>query len=306
MKKILITISVALVIIVAAVVFKNVYSCEIPIGNRGIRAALEEGDLDLLFIGSSTFRSNLDIHELDDAFDERTYIISYGGNQYVATDIQYDEIRDRSDSTYKLMVFELDPLMLTEEVKLSDSRVIWDLSFEGKKALWDKLKTSGNADLSVMYEYFVTSGMDDLITYPVTERFYSTRYYKGAKTDDTPSSGKDFLENEEFDISDSMLIQAQADAVREVIEKCRRDGQNFIFLECPHYYRLENDPVYGEYHKYFMELMAEYNAPYILAHDVDFDNHNPDYFEDMSHMSGEGRRVYTEKLIQLISGQDLK
>ena len=134
MKKILITLSAALIIICAAVAFKNVYSCEIPIGNRGIRAAIMEGDLDILLIGSSTFRSNLDIHELDKAFDNRAYIISYGGNQYAATDIQYDEIKKRSDNDHKLMVFELDPLMLTEEVKLSDSRVIWDLSFEGKKA----------------------------------------------------------------------------------------------------------------------------------------------------------------------------
>lgn len=199
------------------------------------------------------------------------------------------------------MVFELDPLMLTEEVKLSDSRVIWDLTFEGKKALWDKLKKAQNTDFSIMYEYFVTSGMDDLITYPITERFYSTRYYKGAKTDDTPSSGQDFLENEKFDISDSVLVEAQADAVKEVIEKCKRDGQDFIFIECPHYYRLEDDPVYQEYHNYFLKLMAEYDAPYILAHDVDFDNHNPDYFEDMSHMSGEGRRIYTKELIKQLS-----
>lgn len=301
MKKIIITALSALIIIIAATAFKNVYSCEIPIGNRGIRAAINEGDLDILLIGSSTFRSNLDIHELDEAYDDRTYIISYGGNQYVATDIQYDEIKKRSDNKYELMVFELDPLMLTEEVKLSDSRVIWDLSMDGKIALWDKLKNAGNADFSIMYEYFVTSGMDDLITYPVTERFYSTRYYKGAKTDDTPSSGRDFLENEEFDISDSELIEAQADAVRDVIEKCRRDGQDFVFLECPHYHRLEDDPVYQEYHKYFLELMSEYDAPYILAHDVDFDNHNPDYFEDMSHMSGEGRHVYTKELIKHLS-----
>ena len=155
-----------------------------------------------------------------------------------------------------------------------------------------------------MYEYFVTSGMDDLITYPVTERFYSTRYYKGAKTDDTPSSGKEFLENEEFDISDSVLIEAQADAVKEVIEKCRRDGQDFIFLECPHYYRLEDDPKYREYHDYFLKMMDDLDAPYILAHDVDFDNRNPDYYEDMSHMSGEGRRVYTKELIKHLPVSD--
>lgn len=302
MKKIIITLISALVVIISAVMFKNLYSCNIPIGNRGIRAALNEGELDALFIGSSTFRSNLDMHELDKAYDNRAYIISYGGNQYTATSIQYDEIRKRAAHECKLMVFEFDPLMLTEDVKLSDSRVIWDLSFDGKVALWNKLKDAGNDELSIMYEYFVTSGMDDLITYPVTERFYSTRYYKGAKTDETPSSGIDFLENEEFDISDSVIVNAQVESVKEIIEKCRRDGQDFIFLECPHYYRLEDDPVYAEYHKYFVDLINEYNAKCIYAHDVDFDNHNPDYYEDMGHFSAAGRRVYTQKLIEMLKG----
>lgn len=300
MKKTVLTLQTAAVIILAAVAFKNVYSCKIPIGNRGIRAAINEGDLDVLFIGSSTFRSNLDIHELDKAYDGRDFIISYGGNQYTATSVQYDEIRKRSSNSYDLMVFELDPLMLTEEVKLSDSRVIWDLSFAGKKALWSKLKTGGNTNNSIMFEYFVTSGMDDLVTYPLTERFYSTRYYKGAKTDDTPFPGKEFLENEEFDISDSVLIKAQEESVIEIIEKCRRDGQDFIFLECPHYYRLSEDPVYKEYHGYFTDLMVKYDVDYILAGDIDFDDHNPDYFEDMSHMSGMGRKKYTKELVKYL------
>lgn len=302
MRKIIITLITALVVIFAAVTFKNLYSCNIPIGNRGIRAALKEGELDALFIGSSTFRSNLDMHELDEACNDRAYIISYGGNQYTATSIQYDEIRKRATHSCRLMIFELDPLMLTEDVRLSDSRVIWDLSFEGKLALWNKLKAAGNDDLSIMYEYFVTSGMDDLITYPVTERFYSTRYYKGAKTDETPSSGLDFLENEEFDISDSVPVNAQLESVKEIIEKCRRDGQDFIFLECPHYYRLEDDPKYAEYHDFFADFMEEYDVRCIYAHDVDFDNHNPEYYEDMGHFSAIGRHVYTQELIKVLKG----
>ena len=59
-----------------------------------------------------------------------------------------------------------------------------------------------------------------------------------------------------------------------------------------------------KYHEYFLKLMAVYDAPYILAHDVDFDNHNPDYFEDMSHMSGEGRRMYTKELIKHLPVSD--
>ena len=181
MKKAIATVAAAVLIILAAVVFKNVYSCEMPIKNRGIGDAIRTGDLDVLLIGSSTFRSNVDMPSMDDAFDGRVYDISYGGNQLVATAIQYDEIRRRSPHEYGLMVFELGPMMLTQDVALSDSRVIWDLSWEGKKELWQSMADAGNTTGAMMYEYFVTSGMDDLITFPLTEPFYATRYYKGAK-----------------------------------------------------------------------------------------------------------------------------
>ncbi|HAG68616.1 MAG TPA: hypothetical protein DCL38_01425 [Lachnospiraceae bacterium] len=277
---------------------------DIPIGNRGIRAAINAGDLDILFIGSSTFRCNIDMPTMDEAYDGRVYDISYGGNQLVAASIQYDEIKSRSANKYDLIVFELNPMMLTEKVALSDSRVIWDLSWDGKKKLWEKLSSSGNTDSSVLYEYFVTSGMDDLFTYPVTEPFYSTRYYKGAKTDETPSPGPEVLENAEFDISGETLVPAQEEAVIELLEKCRRDGQAFIFLECPHYYRLQEDPTYQKYLDYYLDLLDRNNAACILAGDVSFDDHEAAYFEDMNHMSAEGRRLYTKKLIKLLKGPE--
>ncbi len=300
MKKVLITLAAALLVIVSAVAFKNAYSCEMPIKNRGIRDAIHSGDLDVLFIGSSTFRSNIDMPTMDGAFDGRVYDISYGGNQLVATAVQYDEIRSRSDNSYGLIVFELGPLMLTEDVALSDSRVIWDLTWRGKNALWRSMYEAGNTDLSMFYEYYVTSGMDDLITFPVTEPFYATRYYKGAKTDESISPGKDRLESEKFDISDKVLVKAQADAVNDIIEECRRDGQDFIFVESPCYYRLQEDPVYQKYRKEFLKILDDSKADYILASDVDFDTHDPDFFEDMNHMSVEGRRVYTSELVDLL------
>ena len=298
MKKIIITITIALAITASVVICKNLFSYKIPVGNRGIQGATNSGDIDRLFIGSSTFRSNLDIDILDKTFDGRDYIIAYGGNQLMAFPIQYDEIISRSDNKYDLMVFELDPLMLTEEVKLSDSRVVFDLSWNGKKALWDKLSQSENTDFSVFYEYFVTSGLDDIFTYPLTEPFYSTRYYKGAKTGDTPSSGRDFLENEKFDISDAKIDPIQEKAVYELIEKCRANGQDILFLESPHYHRLSDDPVYKRYLKYYTDILDANNVRYILAEDVEFDDSEPEYFEDMGHMSGNGRRTYTESLIK--------
>ena len=297
MKKVILTLIAALLVTAAAVGFKNVYSCEMPIRNRGINDAIKTGDLDVLFIGSSTFRANVDMPMMDKEYDGRAYDISYGGNQLVATSIQYDEIKRRSDHRYGLMVFELGPMMLTQEVALSDSRVIWDLSFEGKRELWESMYDAGNTDFPMMYEYFITSGMDDLITFPVTEPFYGTRYYKGAKTDETPSPGQDVLEREEFDISDKTLVEAQAEAVVNIIRKCREDGQEFLFLESPCYYRLQEDPTFKKYREEYIKLLDENSAPYILASDVDFDSKNAEFFEDMNHMSAKGRREYTAKLI---------
>ncbi|MCR5748045.1 MAG: hypothetical protein K6G03_10090 [Lachnospiraceae bacterium] len=298
MKKIIITVAAALCVIITAIILKNVYSCMIPVSNRGIRDAIETGDLDVLFIGSSTFRANVDMPIMDEAYGGRVYDISYGGNELAANVIQYDELKKRSGNEYKLMVFEMGPMMLTQEVSLSDSRVIWDLSWEGKKQLWEIMKKAGNTDLSIMYEYFVTSGMDDLITYPVTEPFYATRYYKGAKTGESLSPGFEALENEKFDISKEKLVQAQADAVTDIIERCKKDGQAFVFIESPCYHRLMEDPSYIKHRDIFTELLEKNEAPYILASDIDFDTFEPSYFEDMNHMSSEGRRVYTKELIK--------
>ena len=152
----------------------------------------------------------------------------------------------------------------------------------------------------MFYEYFVTSGLDDIFTYPLTEPFYSTRYKKGAKTGDTPSSGRDFLENEKFDISEAVIDPIQERAVRQLIEKCRANGQDICFLESPHYHRLSDDPVYKLYLQYFKDMLDEYGVRYILATDVPFDASEPEYFEDMGHMSGAGRRTYTEELVKVL------
>ncbi len=297
MKRTIVTLLIAIGIIVAIIFLKNTYSCEIPIGSRGIKAAIDSGDLEFLFIGSSSFRSNIDMKIMDEEYQGKAFIIAYGGNQIVSSQIQYEEICSRSDNSYEQIIFELDPLMLTEDVDISDSRIIWDLSWSGKRELWSQFQESKNADLSTMYEYFVTTGMDDLITYPITNRIYKARYYKGAKTGETLSSGKEYLEKEPFDLSDKMINASQEKALRELIQQCKNNNQKIIFLESPHYYRLFDDPVYQKYREVFCQILQEEEIPFILSDMVEFDQHNPDYFEDMGHMSTAGREEYTKNLI---------
>ncbi len=300
MKHTIATLLIAIGIIVTIIFVKNTYSCEIPIGSRGIKAAIDSGDLELLFIGSSSFRSNIDMKIIDEKYQGKAFIIAYGGNQIVSSQIEYEEVCNRSDHQYEQMIFELDPLMLTEDVDLSDSRIIWDLSWSGKQKLWSRLQESENTDLSTMYEYFITSGMDDLITYPITNPIYKARYYKGAKTEEVSSPGKDYLESEPFDLSHKVMNHSQEKALRELIEQCKNNHQPVIFLESPHYHRLFNDPVYQEYREAFCQILSEYEIPFILSDMVEFDQYNPDYFEDMGHMSSIGREVYTKDLIKIL------
>ena len=295
MKKVIVSIATAAAIIAVFVIFKNLFSCYLPAKNRGIQTVIKEGDLRILFL-----RCNVDMELVDSAYGGRDYDIAYAGNQPVATVPEYEELLS-GKKTYSLMVFDLNPMLLCQDVKISDARVIWDLTYPGKLKLWRSMVHSNETDLSTFYEFFVTSGMDDLITYPVTEPLYATRYYKGAKTDETPAATKEYLENESFDISKESVNENQRLAITELIRKCRENGQEFIFVETPHYYRLAEDPKYIELKKIFVEtLEAEGVTNSILAEDVDFDNRNSEYYEDMTHFSANGRREYTRLLLEKI------
>lgn len=301
MKKAIVSIISAFVIIFCLVLFKNLFSCYLPAKNRGIQTVINEGDLDILFLGSSTFRCNIDMELMDSSFNGSCYDIAYAGNQPVATVPEYEELIS-GGKKYALIVFDLNPMLLSQDVKISDSRVIWDLTLPSKLKLWRGMKDSNETDLSTFYEFFVTSGMDDLITYPVTEPVYSTRYYKGAKTGETPASSTEYLENESFDISSEKLNENQRQAVIELIQKCRDNGQDFIFIETPHYYRLANDPTYRRLKKIFTDTLEEQGVErengYIPAEDIAMDNKNNEFFEDMTHFSSAGRREYTRLLLE--------
>ncbi len=297
MKKIIITLLISLVIAAGVTGFKNVYSCKLPCEGRGIQSCIEAGDLDVLFLGSSTFRCNIDMKEMDAFCDGKAYDVCYAGNQPVAMQLEYPELKNGGSSA-KLIVLDMNPMILYQPVKISDTRVIWDLSWKSKLKLCEKMKESGETDLSTFYEFFVTAGMDDLVTYPLTNRFYGTRYYKGAKTDNTEGTEREVLYSEKYDLSKEKVNDTQTDSIKNLIEECRNDGQEIVFLETPHYERLENDPAYIAFLDTFRELLDEEDTHYILASDIDFDNTDAYFYEDLTHMSATGRKAYTDALLK--------
>ena len=49
-----------------------------------------------------------------------------------------------------------------------------------------------------------------------------------------------------------------------------------------------------------LKLIEENGGKYILRTDLGFDNNNPNFYSDLTHMSGEGKREFTRKLIDCL------
>ena len=49
-----------------------------------------------------------------------------------------------------------------------------------------------------------------------------------------------------------------------------------------------------------VDFLKEEGALVIMGEDMGFDNTNPDYYSDLSHMSGEGMNVFTDKVIEVL------
>ena len=90
MKKFIITMMAVGVITLLAVFMKNEYGSIFSGTTCGIPAAIEQKEIDHLFIGSSMFRLGLDIDVLEEKLDGNVYILSYNGNQptFIAQELE--------------------------------------------------------------------------------------------------------------------------------------------------------------------------------------------------------------------------
>ncbi len=301
--KVILTILIAFSIFFCIVILKNYCSYLLPNEAMGVRSVVAQKNIDTLFLGSSAYRKGIDTYMLEQELSGDSYVLTYNGNQPLNMALELKEIFE-SGSKIDCLVADFNPSMMDRGADLSDKRLLWDISMQSKMTLWKELAKKEDTNFFTMYDYFVLSNNDYLITYPISYPLIASRYYRGGSTKSDETVGKTEEELCALDVIENPGIdELQLRAVEELITMCKANNVDLIFMESPRYETMAENENYRNKAAELRNYLEKQNIKCVQTADLQFDNTNPAYYSDLTHMSGEGKRVFTKAVIAYLQNR---
>ena len=276
MKRVLTAIGSALLAAFLLIILKNEYARLLPVSTYGMQAAIAQEETENLFIGSSMFRQGLSI----DVLEENLYIDLY-------------------------------PYTAAADPWISDTKILLDTDLDFKLRAWRLMAESGEASFSDFFEFFVTANNEQLLTYPVNNRLVSSQFRNGGTLLSQEGSTK-----EELDALGTLggregLNEAQVQGYREIAALAEQYDLNLYFLETPKYERMYQDEDYRELYELCLQEVRELERSWngsgsfavICAEELNFDTSDAANYQDLIHLSAEGRKEYTKLLCVAVAGR---
>ena len=305
-KKTCITIATSFLATGLIVLCKNAFSKDIPGASVGVSAIADicnsnENGIDTLFIGASSFRKGINMHTIAEKLPGESYMLTYNGNQPMNMDIEMTELYN-SNAKIKTLVLEFDPGMIDAHADLSDKRLLWDIGLDSKTKIWKYLSNREDADFFMMYDYWVSSNIDYLFTYPVSKPIISKRYYRGGNTGEDDVKGLTMEELNTLPVKeDPGFSDLQKQSLDNIISLCNEHNTKLVVLESPNYKKMYEDSNYAEKASILRDYFEDNNVTIYTKEDLSFDYTNPSFYSDLSHMSSEGMNVYTKEIIDILN-----
>ena len=305
-KKTCITIATSFLATGLIVLCKNAFSKDIPGASVGVSAIADicnsnENGIDTLFIGASSFRKGINMHTIAENLPGESYMLTYNGNQPMNMDIEMTELYN-SNAKIKTLVLEFDPGMIDAHADLSDKRLLWDIGLDSKTKIWKYLSNREDADFFMMYDYWVSSNIDYMFTYPVSKPIISKRYYRGGNTGEDDVKGLTMEELNALPVKeDPGFSDLQKQSLDNIISLCNEHNTKLIVLESPNYKKMYDDSNYAKKAEILRDYFKDNNVTIYTKEDLSFDYTNPSFYSDLSHMSSEGMNVYTEEIIDILN-----
>lgn len=269
--------------------------------SNGMQAAISQKNIDSLFLGSSLFRQGIDIVTLEEGLEGNSFVMSYNGNQPVQMKEELEMLLRNHVGISNLYV-DLYVYSSALRPAISDTRFIWDMDMEGKLSVFGDMVTYSEAGFSEFVDFFITSNNKYMICYPIFQMVSKNEFYKGGNMRETLGSTKEILDSLQTPGDREGIDETQKKALEDIIAICEREQIELCFIEIPKYQTLAEADYYVRLHKE-LEAVVE-NAEYVSAEQVGFDNTNPEYYQDLFHLSAKGRREYTRLLIEKITGRE--
>ena len=278
-------------------VIKNEYARLLPVSSYGMQAAVKKGTIDHLFIGSSMFRQGLSIDVLEEELAGSVYILSYNGNQpaFMAMELEYMLEEGLEIGT---LYVDLYPYTAAAAPWISDTKILLDTDLRFKMDAWNLMSTYSSAGFSDFYELFVTANNEQILTYPIHNRLVSAQFRNGGNLLTPGGQTKEYLDSLGMLGGREGLHEAQTEGYQRLLRLAQEHGIQVCFLETPKYVRMYQDEDYMELYRACIQQMEEFSgeAFVVLAEDLDFDRENPECFQDLIHLSTQGRTLYTKLL----------
>ena len=300
MKHLLKTISLAFLILVMLLFVKNNYSFMLlNNASYGSTNIINKGEINNLFIGSSMFRQGIDIKTLEDNREDN-YILSYNGNSPY---LEYYELLNLLDNNVKInnLYVDMYVYVMYQEPKISDEKMLLEFDFKQKKEILSKI---GNG-FSLLYETYVTSNNEFIITYPINSQIVNNTFYKGGSLLMPSGESSEVLDNSYvYDLSGDMN-SIQIEYLIKLIKLAKDNNINLTFIETPKYATVKNNESYLEAMEKYKDILDDLDVRYIVNsieanNTYSFLNDNPEYYFDNIHLSYKGRVAFTNVLLDYI------
>ena len=339
MKKIIRSITLALVVAFVLVLIKNEYArFLLSHANFGVSALItryQEKELDdgngvNVFIGSSMFRKGLDINELNNNVEGTNYILAYNGTRPFQC---YEELEYIIDNNVKVrhLYVDLYAFAMTVDPWIEDSRLLLETDLSFKCKLWKNMSAFAESPVKDFWEMFVTTGNDRLLAWPIDYKLTNAQFINGGNLQFEAGGGVAGMEqlnredtlkslkSKSFEnISKASFNKDQLWYVKETIKLCKDKNIPLSFIETPKYYSIMTEDQYVSLMKSYIELLNQYDVQMYLVEDsvytckslfdakkngryvISFDTGNLDYYVDWLHLSSNGRTAFTKNLSKAI------
>ena len=278
--------------------------------NYGISTLIKQGHVDDLFIGSSMFRQGIDTVSLENE-ERSTYLLAYNGHQPFSEYIQIKELLKNGINIDTLYV-DMYAYSATAQVGLSDVRMIQDTSLKFTLSLYEQMREHGESGIGELYEMVVKANNEIFYTWPISYPLINSRYMNGGAVTKTEGKTEEYLSNLPLGFSeDAELNTEQTKALIDLIDLCKENNIDIVFVETPKYVRLYENNAYINIMKKYTSFLNECDCKIILSEKTvkeceltgveryitySFDNNDASYFSDLIHMSTDGRRQFANVL----------
>ena len=302
MKKIVTTVVAVLAAVALVIVLKNQYGSVFAGKTYGMPAVMKQGEVDHLFIGSSMFRQGLDIDALEENLDGSVYILSYNGNQpiFMAKELEY--LLENGLQIENLYI-DFYAYTLTAVPWISDTKMFLDTDLSFKMDAWKTMAAHSDVGLKDFYEMFVTANNEQILMYPINNVIVSSQFRNGGSLLSLAGKTEEHLDTLDLGVRDG-LFESQIAGYDRIVELAKEYDINLLFIETPKYEKLLTDTREGCYTDLLNEMIAwakASGAEYLLAENFEFDHAKGSNFQDLIHLSVEGRTDYCKKLAEYVA-----